>query len=496
LIKLIAFDLDNVLIEGEAIDEIGKLMGIEDEIMEITEKAMSGDLDFKTALKERVVLLKGASLEDIKKMIDEIPLVEGAEETIKELKKRGYIIATITGSFDIIANKIKDKLDLDYSFSNFLHEKDGILTGEVSGPLVDGTKGDVLKKIIKMENISLKECAAVGDGANDISMLNKAGLGIAFNAKPILRENADIIIDDKDLRELLPLFNKNLEDENFSNVSPIWEENLIKLLDEKKELENKVLELKMGREKLNNEAKGYRQLRDDLNKIIRENLNKAVENRDRRNKINAKVEKYKKMREQANKDFKNMEWFSGKRDMLKKEKEIKKLERTIETEVLDIKKENELVNKVNDLRKELNLIEENEKIRKKAYELKDLSESYHLKVVEFSQEAQMAHEEMIKSFETIDELRNKADSAHKKFLEFKEKSSKKQENEKAILLEIYKLNKNINKLKTKKRSLNSKIAEKENIKEKKLAEDIFQKFKNGKKLSTDELLLLQKHDVV
>ena len=107
MIKLIAFDLDNVLIDGEAIDEIGKLMDVEVEISEITKKAMEGDLDFETALKERVALLKGASVEDIKDVVSKIPFMEGAEETIAELKKRGYKIATITGSFEIIANRMK-----------------------------------------------------------------------------------------------------------------------------------------------------------------------------------------------------------------------------------------------------------------------------------------------------------------------------------------------------------------------------------------------------
>ena len=132
MIKLIAFDLDNVLIDSEAIDEIGKLMGIEDRIAEITKKAMEGELDFETSIKERVALLKGASVDGIKKVIYDVPLMEGAKETIGVLKKRGYKIATITGSFEVIANRMKEELNLDYAFSNTLHEENGILTGEVS----------------------------------------------------------------------------------------------------------------------------------------------------------------------------------------------------------------------------------------------------------------------------------------------------------------------------------------------------------------------------
>ncbi|MEN6574428.1 phosphoserine phosphatase SerB, partial [Methanobacterium aggregans] len=206
MIKLIAFDLDNVLIDGEAIDEIGKLMDAETEISEITKKAMEGDLEFGEALKERVALLKGASVDDIKDVVYKIPLMEGASETVAELKKRGYKIATITGSFEIIANRMKEELGLDYAFSNVLHEEEGKLTGEVSGPLVKGSKSDVLKEILKTEQITAEESAAVGDGANDISMLKEAGMGIAFNAKPVLKEIADVVVEKRDLRELLNIF--------------------------------------------------------------------------------------------------------------------------------------------------------------------------------------------------------------------------------------------------------------------------------------------------
>ena len=154
MIKLIAFDLDNVLIDGEVIDEMAQLTGVEEEISKITSKAMEGDLDFETALKERVALLKGASVEEINKVMMEIPLMKGAKESVSQLKKRGYKIATITGSFDVIAQRMKDELDLDYTYSNSLSEKDGVLTGKVTGPLVRGSKKDVLNEIMALENIS------------------------------------------------------------------------------------------------------------------------------------------------------------------------------------------------------------------------------------------------------------------------------------------------------------------------------------------------------
>jgi phosphoserine phosphatase len=494
LIKLIAFDLDNVLIDGEAIDEIGKLMGIEDEIADITQKAMEGKIDFETALKERVALLKGASVDEIKKTMENIQLMEGAKETIEELKKRGYKIATISGSFEFIANRLKDELGLDYAFSNILHEENGSLTGEVSGPLVTGSKADVLKDIIKMENISAEECAAVGDGANDISMLELAKMGIAFNAKPVLREMADVIIEKRDLKELLPLFeDKNTED---VEVSKLPEDNFDELLNEKREYEKKLDEPIKERDALNKEANKQRELRNELNASIKENLDKAIEYRNKRDEINKEVKKYKKLRDQTNEELKKLEWASGKRDIINIENEIKRIDKTIETQVLNIRKENELVKKATDLRKKLQDMQEDEKIQKEALELKKLSESYHEKVVEFSDEAQVTHESMIEYFKKIDDIRTKADEAHNKFIEVKDNASKKHEEVKEILGHIRKINKRLDKIKSKKRSKDSEATMKKNSEEKAHAEDIYQKFKDGKKLNTDELLLLQKHNVI
>lgn len=496
MIKLIAFDLDNVLIDSEAIDEIGKLMGIEDEIANITKKAMEGELDFETSIRERVSLLKGASVDDIKNLVFDIPLMEGAEETIAMLKKRGYKIATITGSFEVIANRMKEELNLDYAFSNTLHEENGVLTGEVSGPLVTGSKADVLTDIMKMENISAEECAAVGDGANDISMLEMVKLGIAFNAKPVLMEIADVIIEKKDLRELIPLFEDNTADEADKKVLPVKEESFDKLLAEKRTYEKQLTELTKERDELNAEARSQRQLRDDLNASIKENLNQAIEFRDKRDKTNEEVKKYKKLRDKTNEKLKSMEWASGKRDIINIEKEIKRLDKTIETKVLDIRKENELVKKVTDLQKKLQDMQEDEKIQTEALELKELSESYHAKVVELSDEAQSTHEQMLEYFQRIDGIRKKADEAHNTFIEIKDSATQKHEEVRDALGHIRKINKKLDKIRSRKRNRDNEATAKENIKEKAHAEDIYEKFKSGKKLNTDELLLLQKHNVI
>ncbi len=592
MIKLIAFDLDNVLIDGEAIDEIGKLMDVEAEISEITKKAMEGDLDFETALKERVALLKGASVEDIKDVVSKIPFMEGAEETIAELKKRGYKIATITGSFEIIANRMKDDLGLDYAFSNVLHEKEGKLTGEVSGPLVKGSKAEVLKEIMEMEKIKAEESAAVGDGANDVSMLEEAGLGIAFNAKPILKEKADVVVEKRDLKEVLEVFNKEEKENETSDETtpdekaedtapeetiaetkkeetpiekteepakeetpaetkkpakeetpaeteePVEEEaesiekttkepseaskkessakksspdvkaevkpepnpdagkSFGELLSNKKDLEKRLKVLTKERDDLNENAREFKKVRDELNASIKENLDKALKYRDERDKINQEVRKYKKLRDETNQELKKMEYASGRRDILKIQGEIDKLEKTIETKVLDMRKENELVKKVQDLSKTLSEMKEDEKVQTEAIALKEVSEAHHAKVVEFSDKAQETHESMLEYFKNIDDVRAKADLAHNQFIETRETASAKHEEVKAVLNEIRRKNKGLDKVKAKERNMESEKSKKKNMAEKEIARDIYEKFKEGKKLSTEELRLLQKHNIV
>jgi phosphoserine phosphatase len=488
LIKLIAFDLDNVLIDGEAIDEIGKIAGIQNEIAEITKKAMEGELDFETALKERVTLLKGIRVDDVKKVIQDIPLMEGAKEAVAELKKRGYKIATISGSFEVIANRMKEELDLDYAYANTLHEEDGILTGEVSGPLVGGSKADVLNDIIKIENISADECAAVGDGANDISMLEMVKLGIAFNAKPVLRDIADVIIEKRDLKEILHLF----EEDN----SKLEEATFDELLAQKRECERKLDKLTKERDALNEESKSQRQIRDELNAGIKENLSMAIEYRDKRDKTNEEVRKYKKLRDKTRDKLKTMEWESGRRDIINTEKEIKRIDKIIETKVLDIRKENELIKRVQDLSKKLQEMQEDEKVQKEALELRELSESYHLKVVEFSKEAQSNHEKMLEYFQKIDGIRTSADEAHNTFIKIKNEASKKHEEVKETLGQIRKINRYLDKVNAKKRSFENKATNKKKRKEKEHAMDIYQKFKEGKKLNTDEFMLLQRHNII
>lgn len=533
MIKLVVFDLDNVIIDGEAIDEIGKLGNVETQIAEITEQAMQGELDFETSIKERVKLLKGISLEEVKKLAVELPLIKGAEETIKTLKDKDFELAIISGSFDLVVEPLKEKLDVDYVFVNSLSEEDGVLTGEVTGPLVSKSKLDVFSEFIKDKDVSIEECAAIGDGANDVSIIEAAGLGIAFNAKPVVKEIADVIIEEKDLTEIITVLDDINNDSEETEVVEVSDEADVTEVVEKNKSEGKkhnnskkskkdklpepdfeladtmdgvrkqkdekeilIASIADEREEFNRVAKEQRKIRDELNASLKENLNSAIEFRDQRNSINKQVEEAKKERNKVNTELKNLEWSSGKRDKVKLEAEIKKIDKIIETRVLDIKKENQLVKNANDLRKQLNEIHEDVKSQDKAQDLKKLSEEHHALVVELSEKAQEAHENMLVYFRKTDEIRTAADTAHKAFIDARKNASAKHEDFKMVLSEIHVVNKKLGTNKPRRRKPESKKSSgKKNREEKEKAENIFDKFKHGKKLSTDELLLLQKYDI-
>jgi len=548
LIKLVVFDLDNVIIDGEAIDEIGKLANVEEDIAAITEKAMQGEIDFETSIKDRVQLLEGTSIEEIEKVADDLPLMAGAEKTIECLKEKDVDVAIISGSFDVVAEKIKDKLGVDAVYTNSFTVEDGKLTGEVTGPLVSGSKLDVLKDHVEEAGITLDEVVAVGDGANDISMIESAGCGIAFNAKDSVKEIADVVVDEKDLTKVLDEILNQLtteeeteavDDEEASEEVEETEaaeeaaeeteeaaeeeatEAEAKDKDEKKdkkalpksdfvladtmegvrkqkdEKEAEISKVADEREEFNKIAKEQRKIRDELNASLKENLNKAIEFRNERNEINKEVEAAKKARNEANNKIKSLEWSSGKRDKIKIENEIKKIDKIIETRVLDIKKENQLVKNANDLRKQLMEIHEDESVKTEAQELKKVSEEEHQKVIELSEKAQEAHEEMLTYFRKTDDIRTAADEAHKKFIEARKNASAKHEEFKAILSDIHVINKKLGSNKPKKRRSDNKggSGANKNREEKERAEEIFAKFKQGGKVSTEEILLLQKYNI-
>ena len=189
--RLVAFDMDSTLIEAEVIDELAAAAGVGEKVAEITERAMRGEIDFTESFHERVALLKGLSGDVLQEIAERLPVTEGAERLIRNLKSLGYTTVILSGGFNYFGNYLKDKLGIDYVFANELDMEDGVVTGKVTGTVVDGNrKAQLLREIAEKEGIRLEQTIAVGDGANDLPMLSIAGLGIAFRAKPVVQESA------------------------------------------------------------------------------------------------------------------------------------------------------------------------------------------------------------------------------------------------------------------------------------------------------------------
>ncbi len=190
--RLVAFDMDSTLIEVEVIDELAKAANVGDEVSAITERAMCGEIDFTESLKQRVALLKGLDESKLQTIADKLPLTEGAERLIAILKRLNFTTAIISGGFTFFGEVLKQRLGFDYVYANRLEIENGVVTGNVLGEIVDGNmKARLLQQIAENENINLEQVIAVGDGANDLPMLSKAGLGIAFRAKPIVKKSAE-----------------------------------------------------------------------------------------------------------------------------------------------------------------------------------------------------------------------------------------------------------------------------------------------------------------
>ena len=189
--RLFAFDMDSTLIQGEVIDELAKMAGAADQVVKITESAMRGEIEFKESFRRRVALLKGLPEHRVRELLGRIPLAEGAERLICTLKTLGYKTAILSGGFTFFAHDLQARFGIDYVYANALEMADGAVTGQVTGAIVDGArKAELLSQIAERENISLEQVIAVGDGANDLPMLKLAGMGIAFRAKPLVRQSA------------------------------------------------------------------------------------------------------------------------------------------------------------------------------------------------------------------------------------------------------------------------------------------------------------------
>ncbi len=202
--RLVVFDMDSTLIRAEVINELATAAGVGEQVAAVTDAAMHGALDFGESLVRRVALLRGLEEGKLVEIANRLPLMEGAERVVQTLKRLGYRIGIVSGGFDYFGRRLQEQLGFDYMFANRLEIVDGVLTGRVVGEIIDGAaKAELLRRIAALESIPLEQTIAVGDGANDIPMLSIAGMGVAFHAKPIVREQAGRAISTLGLDGLL-----------------------------------------------------------------------------------------------------------------------------------------------------------------------------------------------------------------------------------------------------------------------------------------------------
>jgi phosphoserine phosphatase len=204
--RLVAFDMDSTLIQAEVIDELAKLHGVGAEVAAITERAMRGEIEFKASFRERVARLRGLPERALRQVAERVPVTEGADRLISTLKHFGYRTAVISGGFIHTGQRLRDAFGIDYVYANELDVQDGVVTGLVKGEIIDAErKAQLLREICERERIVPAQAIAIGDGANDLPMLSVAGLGVAYHAKPVVRESASHAISNFGLDSVLYL---------------------------------------------------------------------------------------------------------------------------------------------------------------------------------------------------------------------------------------------------------------------------------------------------
>ena len=202
--RLIVFDMDMTIVDFEIINKLAGFAGVDEQVKAITERAMNGEMDFKESLRQRVRLLKGMPERSLQEIASDLRLTPGSEELLHHLKHVGYKIALISGGFTYFTDVLKEQLGFDYTFANELEIKDGFLTGEIKGEIIDAeAKGRIIYQLAELEKISPDSIVAVGDGANDCLMIKNAGLGVAFNAKEVLKKVSDGSLSRENLLGLL-----------------------------------------------------------------------------------------------------------------------------------------------------------------------------------------------------------------------------------------------------------------------------------------------------
>ncbi len=190
--RLVVMDVDSTLVQGEVIEMLAAQAGCEDEVARVTAQAMAGELDFEASLRARVALLEGLPVAAVDVVREQVRLTPGARTLVRTLQRLGYAVGIVSGGFTAVTDDLVAELGLDHSLANTLEVVEGALTGRVVGPVVDrARKAEALREFAALQRLSMAQTVAIGDGANDLDMLEAAGLGIAFNAKPVVREAAD-----------------------------------------------------------------------------------------------------------------------------------------------------------------------------------------------------------------------------------------------------------------------------------------------------------------
>ncbi|MEE9609718.1 MAG: phosphoserine phosphatase SerB [Desulfatiglandales bacterium] len=480
--KFVVFDLDSTLIAGESLDEFGKLVKKEKEIAKITKKAMVGEISFEEALLKRTKLLKGLKIEKIREAANNIPLTKGATDTISALKRRGIKVAVVSGGFDIVANRVKEELDLDYAVANEFVVKNGKITGEVEGPMIEeGSKGKILEELAKKAGAPLDECVAVGDGANDVSMVEKAGLGIAFNSKGVLNEKADVVIKKNDLREILP---------------HILTQDLESLQKESREINSEITRV---RREISNSKNGLGETssqRRELINSIRVQNTEANKYKSQRDSLNDKVKKYKVERDTLNSKvkelvskYKTLSEGVPKKDFKKLQALRDSLEWKLQTSVLKAKKEDELVTQIEKLNSELADYKDLISLSSKIDDLRTSSKKVHTSIIEASQESQIHHEKFLESVTNIKKLESQIDALNAERVILSQKIDESKAEINSLIVKAKGLEDDLKVLDT-----GPTVRSEKELKEE--AKAVYERFKKGEKLGLGDIYLLRRFDLV